>query len=64
MCNKPILRLHSDAPQGAEGPMDPEEVWTSRGRREKTPFTENTHIKYTREDEQKGHLEEMLKSPK
>uniref|UniRef100_A0AAZ1Y5K6 RING finger protein 122 n=1 Tax=Oreochromis aureus TaxID=47969 RepID=A0AAZ1Y5K6_OREAU len=26
MCNKPILRLHSDAPQGAEGPMDPEEV--------------------------------------
>ncbi|KAA8595204.1 hypothetical protein FQN60_012339 [Etheostoma spectabile] len=26
MCNKPILRLHTDAPQGAEGPMDPEEV--------------------------------------
>ncbi|XP_056135670.1 RING finger protein 122 isoform X3 [Lampris incognitus] len=26
MCNKPILRLHPDAPQGAEGPMDPEEV--------------------------------------
>uniref|UniRef100_A0A674MI57 Zgc:175214 n=1 Tax=Takifugu rubripes TaxID=31033 RepID=A0A674MI57_TAKRU len=26
MCNKPILRLHTDAPQGAEGLMDPEEV--------------------------------------
>uniref|UniRef100_A0A3Q3W172 RING-type domain-containing protein n=1 Tax=Mola mola TaxID=94237 RepID=A0A3Q3W172_MOLML len=26
MCNKPILRLHTDAPQGAEGPLDPEEV--------------------------------------
>lgn len=26
MCNKPILRLHTDTPQGAEGPMDPEEV--------------------------------------
>ncbi|XP_021166469.1 RING finger protein 122 [Fundulus heteroclitus] len=26
MCNKPILRLRSDDPQGAEGPMDPEEV--------------------------------------
>uniref|UniRef100_A0A3Q3F0R0 Zgc:175214 n=1 Tax=Labrus bergylta TaxID=56723 RepID=A0A3Q3F0R0_9LABR len=26
MCNKPILRLHTDNPQGAEGPMDPEEV--------------------------------------
>uniref|UniRef100_A0A8C6UN26 RING finger protein 122 n=1 Tax=Neogobius melanostomus TaxID=47308 RepID=A0A8C6UN26_9GOBI len=26
MCNKPIMRLHTDAPQGAEGPMDPEEV--------------------------------------
>ncbi|XP_034544208.1 RING finger protein 122 [Notolabrus celidotus] len=26
MCNKPILRLHNDANQGAEGPMDPEEV--------------------------------------
>uniref|UniRef100_A0A3Q2Y5W2 Zgc:175214 n=1 Tax=Hippocampus comes TaxID=109280 RepID=A0A3Q2Y5W2_HIPCM len=26
MCNKPILRLHTDAPQGAEGPMEPEEV--------------------------------------
>lgn len=26
MCNKPILRLHTDAPQGSEGPLDPEEV--------------------------------------
>lgn len=26
MCNKPILRLHTDAPQGAESPLDPEEV--------------------------------------
>ncbi|XP_036380307.1 RING finger protein 122-like isoform X1 [Megalops cyprinoides] len=26
MCNKPICRLQPDAPQGAEGPQDPEEV--------------------------------------
>uniref|UniRef100_A0A3B3R488 RING finger protein 122 n=1 Tax=Paramormyrops kingsleyae TaxID=1676925 RepID=A0A3B3R488_9TELE len=26
MCNKPICRLQADAPQGAEGPQDPQEV--------------------------------------
>ncbi|KAI1896820.1 hypothetical protein AGOR_G00098800 [Albula goreensis] len=26
MCNKPICRLQPEAPQGAEGPQDPEEV--------------------------------------
>uniref|UniRef100_A0A3P9H0K6 RING finger protein 122 n=1 Tax=Oryzias latipes TaxID=8090 RepID=A0A3P9H0K6_ORYLA len=33
MCNKPILRLHPDAPQGAEGPMDPEEFTRKMKRR-------------------------------
>lgn len=27
MCNKPIMRLHN-TPRGAEGPQDPEEVWS------------------------------------
>lgn len=59
MCNKPILRLHTDAPQGAEGPMDPEEVWGSWERGNRTPLTENTHIKHTKDDGQRSSLRHL-----